>query len=92
MIGEFFPEAQQCPVPEPDPVAGTQRLAADFLSIDSAGRLAAQVGVDVLVSLIAADLGVPGGQPLQAQISLDPLPMELMTLGRVGGLVWSRLR
>jgi hypothetical protein len=45
-----------------------QRLAADFLPVHPARRLAAQVDVDVFVTLVTADLGVTGAQSLQAQV------------------------
>src|SRR5689334_4966914 len=43
VIGKLFPVVRQRPVPELDPVAGAQRLAADYLPVDPAGRFAAHV-------------------------------------------------
>src|SRR6266516_7943422 len=37
MVGEFFPEVGQGPVPQLDPVAGAQRLLADGLPVYPAG-------------------------------------------------------
>src|SRR2546430_3210533 len=72
VIGELSPEVRQGPVPQLDPVAGAQRLANDGLPIYSARRFAAQIDVDVLVTLVTADLRVAGGQPLQAQVRVRP--------------------
>src|SRR5438046_1896820 len=72
VIGELFPEVRQGPVPQLDPVAGAQRLATDGLPIYPARRFAAQIDVDVLVTLVTADLRVAGGQLLQAQVCVRP--------------------
>ena len=74
VIGELFPEVPQRPVAQFDPVAGAQGLLAHRLPVYPAGAPTAQVDVDILIALVAADLGMVCLESLQAHVCLRPAP------------------
>lgn len=68
VIGELLAVVSKGPGAELDPVAGVQGLSAHRLAVHAAPGGAPEVGVDVLVSLVAPDFGVPLVESGQAQI------------------------